>query len=75
MQPHQLKAALSYPAEFVTYLQTQLTDQINLKVSLRFTPDKPLEFAQHEAAIHAKIELFRALIDANMNPNTRTPEI
>lgn len=71
----QRRAALNYSAEFVMYLQEQLQIQIDMKVALRFTPDKPLEFAQQEAAIHAKIELYRGLIDANINPNTRTLEI
>jgi hypothetical protein len=75
LAPDQLKHALNYPAEFVQYLLDLRDEQIALKVALRFTPDKPLEFAQEEATIHAKIMLLESLISANMNPNTRTPEI
>jgi hypothetical protein len=75
LAPDQLKNALNYSAEFVQYLLDLRDEQIALKVALRFTPDKPLEFAQEEATIHAKIMLLESLISANMNPNTRTPEI
>lgn len=67
--------ALNYSQEFVDYLVELRQEQIGFKVALRFTPDKPLEFAQEEATIHAKISLLDELIRANMNPNVNLPEI
>ena len=75
LPPDALKAALSHSREFVMYLQDLLDEQVLLKVALRFTPDKPLEFAMEEATIHARITLLIDLLRDNMNPNTVTPEI
>lgn len=75
MDNHRLKQALTYSQEFLDYLEELHKEQCRTKVALRFTPDKPLEFAQQEASIHAKISLLEDLIRANMNPNVNLPEI
>lgn len=75
LEPPQLERALNYSQEHLNYLAALRKEQVLNKVALRFTPDKPLEFAQVEATIHAKISLLDELIRANMNPNLIVPEI
>jgi hypothetical protein len=67
--------ALNYSQEFVDYLAQLHKEQVKLKVALRYTPDTPMEFAQNEANIHARIDLLSELIRANINPNVILPEI
>lgn len=75
MNPQTREQALTYSQAFLDYLAMLRKEQVLNKVALRYTPKDPLEFAQAEATIHAKIDLLNELIHANMNPNLTIPEI
>jgi hypothetical protein len=58
--------------ELVAYLQQKLEHQKNLKISLRYTPDTPMEFAMNESNIHGQISLLQEILDAIMLPTHPT---
>lgn len=58
--------------ELVAYLKEKLEHQKRLKISLRYTPDQPMQFAMDESNIHGRIALLEDLLAAIMLPTHPT---